>query len=292
MGNPLIFAYVMLLVSSLFMQSNPENKSQANGRIEVKTDSGVTDIKLKETSLLEKHDHKLTLSLEVLFNLESPGTESYVATFYSYSKSAVLFGDMGIHCLIDGKPLRLRKTGNYPMKITPEEREQVRACIGQMLALTVGSLTDNEYGAPLTNAELENIAAGMPAAFHLITKKAHGLVASSSTDDFLRSLPDSLLDPLLLKCQEFFEWAEPLETDTWDTEILALTMRLYLDETGAHDCRMSDEEMGRMAYRLSRLVLIEWRRRGGHYSWVDKYTILNRRNGPRYIKALGSWTEH
>jgi len=178
------------------------------------------------------------------------------------------------------------------MKMTPEEREQVRTCIGQMLALTAGSSKDNEHGASLTNAELETIAAGMPAAFHLITRKARALVASSSTDDFLRSLPDDLLEPLLLKCQDFFEWDDPLEPDTWDTEILALTLRLYLGETGAHQCRMSDEEIGRMALRLARLVLVEWRRRGGHYSWVDKYSILNRRGGPRLIKTLDSWTEH
>jgi hypothetical protein len=178
------------------------------------------------------------------------------------------------------------------MKMTPEEREQVRACISQMLALTVGSLKDNEHGASLTNADVEKIAAGMPAAIHLITRRARALGASSFTDDFLRSLPDTLLEPLLLKCQDFFEWDDPLEPDTWDTEILALTMRLYLGETGAHGCRMSDEEMGRMAIRLTRLVLVEWRRRGGHYSWVGKYSILNSRDGPRLIKTRDSRTEH
>jgi hypothetical protein len=178
------------------------------------------------------------------------------------------------------------------MKMTPEEREQVRACISQLLALTVGSLKDNERDASLTNADVENIAAGMPAAFHLITGKARSLGASSFTDDFLRSLPDKLLVPLLLKCQDFFEWDDPLEPNTWDTEILALTMRLYLGETGAHSCRMSDEAMGRMAVRLTRLVLVEWRRRGGHYSWVDKYSILNRRDGPRSIKTRDSRTQH
>ncbi len=178
------------------------------------------------------------------------------------------------------------------MKMTPEEREQVRACISQMLRPTVGSLKDNERGASLTNADVEIIAAGMPAAFHLITGKARAFGASSFTDDFLRSLPDNLLEPLLRKCQEFFEWDDPLEPDTWDTEILALTMRLYIGETGAHGCRMSDDEMGRMAVRLTRLVLVEWRRRGGHYSWVGKYSILNRRDGPRLIKTRDSRTEH
>jgi hypothetical protein len=176
--------------------------------------------------------------------------------------------------------------------MTPEEIEKVRACICQMLGLTVDTLKDNERSASLTNTDVENIAAGMPAAFHLITRKARALGASSFTDDFLRSLPNNLLVPLLLKCQDFFEWDDPLEPDTWDTEILALTMRLYLGETGAHSCRMSDEEMGRMAIRFTRLVLVEWRRRRGHYSWVDKYSILNRRDGPRWIKSRDSRTQH
>jgi hypothetical protein len=81
----------------------------------------------------------------------------------------------------------------------------VRACISQMLALTVGSSKDNEHGASLTDADVETIAAGMPAAFHLITRKARALGASSFTDDFLRSLPDNLLEPPLLKRQDFFE---------------------------------------------------------------------------------------
>src|SRR5262249_32879362 len=55
----------------------------------------------------------LTLSLETLLNPESPGTESYVASFYSYSKPPVRFVDMEIHCLIDGKPLSLKKA-QYP----------------------------------------------------------------------------------------------------------------------------------------------------------------------------------
>jgi hypothetical protein len=112
----------VLLVSALFIQPEPDIKSltQTNGQVEVKTDDGVTSIKLKETSLLDKHDRRLTLTLETLFAVEAPGHESYVATFYSYSKSDAPFGDLEIHCTIDGKPLSLNKAQR------PEFRDRAR----------------------------------------------------------------------------------------------------------------------------------------------------------------------
>jgi len=120
MGNPLIFACVLLVVGVLFPLSDSRAMAQTNGQVEVKTDRGIISVELKETSLIEKPDHKLTLSLETLFNSESPGNESYVADFFSYSKSAVPFGDLTIHCLVDGKLLSLKKAQR------PEDRDRAR----------------------------------------------------------------------------------------------------------------------------------------------------------------------
>jgi hypothetical protein len=121
MKNSLVLACVLLLmVGSLFAQSRPE-QVPAGGQVEVKTDrfGGVTTVTLKETGLFKKPDHKLTLSLKVLLDPKSPGNEAVMATFYSYSETAVLFGDMELHCLIDEKPLSLGRAEHGQRGVTP-----------------------------------------------------------------------------------------------------------------------------------------------------------------------------
>ena len=136
------------------------------------------------------------------------------------------------------------------MELTKEEREQVKAHIGEMLT-----------GEPITDAELENLAEASPAAFYVVARRALGIIGASSADDVLRALPDDLLEDLQSKFRDFFEQSNPREPDTWDSEILLLTERLILDGKSAHNA--TNEEMGQALFELMSLTFIEWQRRCG-----------------------------
>jgi hypothetical protein len=135
------------------------------------------------------------------------------------------------------------------MELTREEREQVRASIGEMIT-----------GEPITDAELENLARVAPAAFYVIASRELGL-GGTPPEDVLRALPDDLLEELQSKFRDFFELSDPLKPDTWDPEILCLTERLILDGKSADNT--SKEESRRAALELMSLTFIEWRRRCG-----------------------------
>jgi hypothetical protein len=135
------------------------------------------------------------------------------------------------------------------MELTREEREQVKARIGEMIA-----------GGPITDAELENLARVAPAAFYVIASRELG-VGGVSADDALRALPDDLLEELQSKFRDFFERSDPLKHDTWDPEVLCLTERLILDGKSADN--VSKEEVSRALFELMSLTFIEWRRRCG-----------------------------
>jgi hypothetical protein len=136
------------------------------------------------------------------------------------------------------------------MELTKEEREQVKAHIGEMLT-----------GEPITDAELENLAEVSPAAFHIVARRALGITGGSSAEDVLRALPDDLLEELQFKFRDFYELSNPREPDTWDSEILLLTERLILD--GKSACNATNEEMSLALFELMSLTFIEWERRCG-----------------------------
>lgn len=134
------------------------------------------------------------------------------------------------------------------MKLTREEREQVKAHIGEMIT-----------GDPITDAELENLAREAPAAFYIITRRELGITEGASADEVLRALPDDLLEELQSKFRDFLERSNPGEPDTWDPEILCLTERLILDGKSADNA--TSEEMSRALFELMSLTYIEWQRR-------------------------------
>jgi hypothetical protein len=136
------------------------------------------------------------------------------------------------------------------MKLTKEEREQVKARIGEMIA-----------GEPITDAELENLAEVAPAAFYTIVNRELGITGGASADDLLRALPDDLLEELQCKFRDFLEQSNPLAPDTWDPEILCLTERLILD--GRNAANVTNEEMSRALFELMSMTYIEWQRRFG-----------------------------
>jgi hypothetical protein len=136
------------------------------------------------------------------------------------------------------------------MELTREEREQVKARIGDMLT-----------GEPITDAELENLAMAAPAAFYVIARRELGITVGASAEDVLRTLPDDMLEELQSKLRDFFERSNPLEPDTWDTEILCLTEGLILDGKSADNT--TNEEMSRALFELMSLTFIEWQRRCG-----------------------------
>jgi hypothetical protein len=135
------------------------------------------------------------------------------------------------------------------MELTREEREQVKARVGEMIA-----------DEPITDAELENLARVAPAAFYVIASRELG-IGGVSADDALRALPDDLLEELQSKFRDFFERSDPLKHDTWDPEVLCLTERLILDGKSADNA--SKEEVSRALFELMSLTFIEWQRRCG-----------------------------
>jgi len=161
------------------------------------------------------------------------------------------------------------------MGLTREEKERVKVSIGECIT-----------GEPITDEGLANYERIMPTAFHLFARKARRFEGTSLTDDFLRSLGDDLLVALLCRLQAFIERADLRDTDSWDAEITAVVARLYLDEKGGNDA--TDEEMAEAAICLANLVLIEDKRREGCFAWVDRYSLLSGREGPRKIEAKGS----
>ena len=139
-------------------------------------------------------------------------------------------------------------TGGPNLELTREEREQVKVRIGEMIA-----------GEPITDAELENLARVVPAAFYVIARRELGITGGVSADDVLRALPDDLLEELQSKFRDFFERSDPRRPDTWDPEILCLTERLILDGRSADNA--TGEEMSRAVFELMSMTFIEWRRR-------------------------------
>ena len=136
------------------------------------------------------------------------------------------------------------------MKLTREEREQIKVHIGEMLT-----------GEPITDAELENLAEVSPAAFYVITRKVLGFMGGYSPEDVLKALPDDLLEDLQSKFRDFLEKSNPRETETWDPEILLLTEWLVLDGKGADS--VTKEEKNRALNEMMSLVYIEWQKRCG-----------------------------
>ncbi len=134
------------------------------------------------------------------------------------------------------------------MDLTQEERKQLKAYIGEMLA-----------GVPIADAELENIARVSPAAFYIVARRELGITGGASTDDILRAMPDDLLEELQSKFRDFLERSDPLKPDTWDPEILLLTERLILDGKSADNA--TSEEMRQALFELMSLTFIEWERR-------------------------------
>src|SRR2546428_13728180 len=106
----------------------------------------------------------------------------------------------------------MRATGSLKMELTREERERVRACIGEMIA-----------GEPITDADPENLASVAPAAFYVIARRELGITGGVSAVDVLRALADDLLAELQSKFRDFFELSDPPEPDAMDSGILCLT---------------------------------------------------------------------
>jgi hypothetical protein len=128
----LVLACASLSVAgSLFAQSRPE-QVPAGGQVEVKTDrfSGVTTVSLKQTDLFKKPDHRLAIALQIRLDPRKGDEEAVLTRFFSYSESAILFGDMEIHCLVDEKPLSLGKARHGQRGVLPGSPNEINAVIG------------------------------------------------------------------------------------------------------------------------------------------------------------------
>jgi len=111
-------------------EQNTDAKS-TNDQIEVKTDrfSGVTTALLKPQVVLDKPDHRLTISFETKLgekkfsDWERDMVNSH-AHLVSLLKSPIDFGDRQLHLLIDGKPLDLGECVGGSAESTSEEVRQ------------------------------------------------------------------------------------------------------------------------------------------------------------------------
>lgn len=128
----LVLACALLLVAgALLAQSKPE-QAPAGSQVEVKTDrfSGVTTVSLKQTDLFKKPEHRLAIALQIRLDPKKGDEEAVLTRFFSYSESAILFGDMEIHCLIDEKPLSLGKARHGQRGMLPGSPNEINAVIG------------------------------------------------------------------------------------------------------------------------------------------------------------------
>jgi hypothetical protein len=100
---------LILVCSSLLMISITQSRQDGKALIETKTDrfSGITEITLKPLTLLKNEKQKLAASLKTKLDPQKPNESPVLVDFISYTEYPMSFGDMEVHCLIDGKPLRL-----------------------------------------------------------------------------------------------------------------------------------------------------------------------------------------
>ena len=106
---------------------NTDAKS-TDGQIEVKTDrfSGVTTAILNPQVILDKPDHRMTISFETKlgekkFSDLERDMVSAQANLTSLLKSPIDFGDQQLHLLIDGKPLDLGECVGGAAESTSED---------------------------------------------------------------------------------------------------------------------------------------------------------------------------
>jgi hypothetical protein len=128
MRNYLIVTFVLLSVTTLADSADgqaQQTKSQQPSQIETRTDrfSGITNITLKPIVLFKKQDHKLAISMETKIDPKKPNEDVVFVNFISYSEYPLNFGDREIHCLIDGKPLRLGVAERGDLALFPGSAE-------------------------------------------------------------------------------------------------------------------------------------------------------------------------
>ncbi|MCI0338636.1 MAG: hypothetical protein L0226_13750 [Acidobacteria bacterium] len=136
--------------------------------------------------------------------------------------------------------------------------------------------------ADFDDKDIESIAA-MPIAAYMCELWIRDL------NTLLRALPDGLLfDHAYELAQDFRNWGDLKDPNTWPRELLALAVILSDDKLGEDEERRAFR-LSHATARLAAQAFIECARRTGMYSFVEDYTLTREvRTAPR----LENFTEH
>jgi hypothetical protein len=147
-----------------------------------------------------------------------------------------------------------------------------------------------------SDVDVEGFLKEKPLASHFFAMAARGQMKDRrvATDDYLRSLPDDLLERLALALREFTIDAEGREEDMRSSDLLLVLTLVIAQEKQDNSFKATDIEMAVFMNRLAALADIEAERRAGFWRSVDRYTLLLpvTDKQPRRTGAATSKTEH
>ncbi len=146
------------------------------------------------------------------------------------------------------------------------------------------------------DVDVEGFLKEKPLAFHFFAMAARVRMKDrrGATEDYLRSLPDDLLERLALALHEFKIDAKEREADKHSLDLLLVLTLVITQEKQTGGFKATDTEMAVFMDRFAALADIEAERRAGVWRWVDRYTLLLpvTDKQPRRSGVATSWTEH
>lgn len=147
-----------------------------------------------------------------------------------------------------------------------------------------------------SDVDVEGFLKEKPLASHFFAMAARGQMKDRrvATDDYLRSLPDDLLERLALALREFSNDAEGREEDMRGSDLLLVLTLVIAQEKQDGSFKATDTQMAVFMNRLAALADIEAERRAGFWRSVARYTLLLpvTDKQPRRTGAATSKTEH
>jgi hypothetical protein len=159
----------------------------------------------------------------------------------------------------------------YADAATDPARDRLRKAVTALVAYEI------------TDAELDNFIRDAPVATRLFAS-----APSQQVNAFMCNLPDSLFWRLHALAQDFSEWADVADFETWSWEFLILAYALAQNETGRE---LADAEASAAGQILAAVVEVEANVRDGRVSYVEPYSLTSGRP-PRAITAKWSETPH
>lgn len=169
------------------------------------------------------------------------------------------------------------------IELTAKEREAVLQIL-------------RNHPAASPDADVEGFLKEKPLASHFFAMAARGQMKDKrvATEDYLRTLPDDLLEHLALALHEFKSDAVGREEDKRGSDLLLVLTLVISQEKRDSSFKATDTEMAIYMNRLAALATIEAERRAGVWRRVDRYTLLQpvTDKQPRRTGAATSKKEH